>query len=105
MQSFNRFLCLHSKQSGKRSQAPDVLSLRAVDGFKKIKQRFEVEKILYKLYRIDIKIFFLRDLFFQFEFFFHFDLQMHKTHLKSFVLEILCNEGYSSMFYLLDGKV
>ena len=72
MQSFNRFLCLHSKQSGKRSQAPDVVSLGAVDGFKKIKQCFEAEKILYNLYKIDIKIFVLEIYFFSLNFSFIF---------------------------------
>ena len=60
MQSFNRFLCLYSKQSGKRSQAPDVVSLGAVDGLKKKQQQcFDAENILYNLYRTDIKIFVL----------------------------------------------
>ena len=42
---------------------------------------------------------------FQFEFFFNFDFQMHTTHLKSFVFEILFIGDYSSTFYLFDGIV
>ena len=30
---------------------------------------------------------------------------MHKTHLNSFVFEILFIGGYSSTFYLFDGNV
>ena len=41
---------------------------------------------------------------FQFEFFFNFDFQMYKTHIKSFVFEILFIGDFSSTFYLLDGK-
>ena len=41
----------------------------------------------------------------QFEFFLNFDFQMHKTHLKSFLFEILFTGDYSSTFYLFDGKV
>ena len=41
----------------------------------------------------------------QFEFFFNFDFQMRKTHLKSFVFEILFIGNYSSTFYLFDGKI
>ena len=44
------------------------------------------------------------EFFFRFEFFFNFDFQMHKTHLKSFVLEILFIGDYSSTFYLFDAK-
>ena len=42
---------------------------------------------------------------FQFEFFFNFDFQMHKAHLKSFVFEILFIGDYRLTFYLVDGKV
>ena len=35
----------------------------------------------------------------------NFDFQMHKTHFKSFVFEILFIGDYSSTFYLFDGKV
>ena len=42
---------------------------------------------------------------FQFESFFHFDFQMHKTHLKSFVFEIFFIGDYSSTFYLFEVKV
>ena len=41
---------------------------------------------------------------FSLNFFFNFDFQMHKTHLKSFVFEILFIGDYSSTFYLFDGK-
>ena len=49
--------------------------------------------------------FFLSELCFQFEFLFYFDVQMHKTHLKSFVFEILFIADYSSTFHLFDDKV
>ena len=39
------------------------------------------------------------------EFFFSFDFQMHKTHLKGSVFEILFIGDYSSTFHLFDGKV
>ena len=56
-----------------------------------------------------IELFFLiilsQRLCFQFEFFYNFDFQMHKTHLKSFVFEILFIGDNSSTFYLFDGKV
>ena len=42
---------------------------------------------------------------FQFDFFFNFDFQMHKTHLKSFVFEILFMGDYNSTFYLFDGEI
>ena len=45
------------------------------------------------------------EFYFQFEFFLNFDFQMHKTHLKGFVFEILFIGGYSSTFHLFDGKV
>ena len=37
---------------GKRSLVPEVISPEPVDGFLNIKRRFEIEKILHKLYRI-----------------------------------------------------
>ena len=48
--------------------------------------------------------FFLSEFCFQFGFFFNFDFQMHKIHLKSFVFAILFIGYNSSTFYLLDGK-
>ena len=40
----------------------------------------------------------------QFEFFFYFDFQMRKNHLKRFSLKTLFTGDYSSTFYLFDGK-
>ena len=42
---------------------------------------------------------------FQFEFFFYFDIQIHKTHLKNFVSENLLIGDYISTFHLFDNKV
>ena len=42
---------------------------------------------------------------FQFELSINVDFQMHQTHLKSFVFEIFIIGGYTSTFYLFDGKV
>ena len=49
--------------------------------------------------------FFLSEFCFQFEFFFNFDFQMLKTHLKSFVFEILLLRSKSLTFYLFDGSL
>ena len=48
---------------------------------------------------------FLCEFCFKFEFFSKFDFQMHKTHLKSFVLGILFIGDHSLTSYLFDGKV
>ena len=45
------------------------------------------------------------ELCFQFEVFIYSDFQMDKTHLKSFVFQILFIGDYSSTPYLFDDKV
>ena len=42
---------------------------------------------------------------FQFEVFLKLDFQMHKTHLKSFVFNILFIGDYNLALYLFDGNV
>ena len=49
----------------------------------------EPEKILHKLYRTDFLNFCRSEFYFQFEFFFKSDFQMHEIHLKSFYFAIL----------------
>ena len=43
----------------------------------------------------------LGEFYFQFEFLFNFDFQMHKTHLKSFVLENVFIRDYSPFISLM----
>ena len=57
------------------------------------------------LVELIFKFFVLGSVVFQFDFFFNFDFQMHKTQLKSFVFEILFIGHYSFTFCLFDGKV
>ena len=64
------------------------------------------EKILHNLYIIDFLNFGLSEFCFQLEFFFNFDFQMEKNPSKKLLFfEILFIGGYSSTFYLFDGKV
>ena len=65
--------------------------------FRNLNSFWELKRLCISLYRTDFYIFFLSEFYFQYEFLFNFDFQMHKTHLKSFVIEILFFGDYSSI--------
>ena len=67
------------------------MDFKNLNGIRKVK-RFSITCIEL------ILNFCLSEFCFQFGFFVNFDIQMHKTHLKSFVFEILFIGDYSSAF-------
>ena len=73
--------------------------------FKNLNNVWKLKKFCITCIELIFSNFCLSEFCIKFEFFFNFDFQMHKTHLKSFVLEILFIRDYSSSFYLFNGNV
>ena len=64
----------------------------------RLKDSAEIVKNLFLNFR-------LSKFYFKFEFFYYFDFQVRKIHLKSFISEILFIGKHSSTLYLVDNKV
>ena len=73
--------------------------------FKNLNSVWKPKRFCITCFELIFKIFVLVSFVFSLNFFFSFDFQMQKTHLKSFVFEILFVGNYISTFYLSDDKV
>ena len=73
--------------------------------FKNLDSVWKLKRFCITSIELILNFFFLSEFCFQLEIFINFDFQMHKTHLKSFVFEILFIGDCSSTFYLFDGEV